>query len=107
LPSGSRAGKQELVGPVATVIPIQDVSEGIDMANDSAYGLGSGIWTFDVSEMMMAVHELRSGSVWVNGYGAERLELPWGGYRQSGFGRELGAESLDIFQKQKSVHLNH
>ena len=61
--------------------------------------------TRDLDTALRLVRQLRAGSVWINGYGSERLEMPWGGYKQSGYGRELGAEGLGEFLQTKSVHV--
>ena len=98
--------RDEIFGPVASVTPVEDLDQALTLANDSEYGLGAGIWTNSMNAAMQAVHELQSGMVWVNGYGAERCEMPWGGRNQSGYGRELSPQSLEVFLNTKAVHIS-
>ena len=102
---GMQLFRDEIFGPVASVTPVADLDEALTLANDSEYGLGAGIWTNSMNAAMQAVHELQSGMVWVNGYGAERCEMPWGGRNQSGYGRELSPQSLGVFLNTKAVHI--
>jgi len=97
--------REEIFGPVTIVFPFEDEQEALTIANDTTYGLGAGVWTKDVDRTFRVARRLEAGSVWVNGYGSERLELPWGGYKQSGFGRELGRAGLDEYTRTKSLHL--
>ena len=101
-----KIAQEEIFGPVAAVIPFSDIDEAVTIANDSEYGLGAGVWTKEFSTALQVARRVRAGSVWINGYGSERLELPWGGYKQSGYGRELGHEGLEEFLQTKSVHMN-
>ena len=98
--------RDEIFGPVASVTPVDSLDEALALANDSDYGLGAGIWTNNMNAAMQAVHELQAGMVWVNGYGAERCEMPWGGRNQSGYGRELSPQSLEVFLNAKAVHIS-
>jgi len=98
--------KEEIFGPVACVMPVDNMEHAIELANDTEYGLGAGIWTKNIDKAIKAARKIRSGSFWINGYGSERLEMPWGGYKQSGFGRELGREAFEVFMQTKSVHLS-
>lgn len=97
--------QEEIFGPVAAVIPFAEEDEAVAIANDSTYGLGAGLWTRNLDRALRVTSRLRAGSVWINGYGSERLEMPWGGYKQSGYGRELGEEGLAEFLQTKSVHV--
>ncbi|NIB45150.1 aldehyde dehydrogenase [Pseudomaricurvus alkylphenolicus] len=99
--------REEIFGPVACVMKISSLEEAIELANDTEYGLGAGIWTENINGALKAARRIRSGSFWVNGYGSERLEMPWGGYKQSGFGRELGRDAFEVFMQTKSVHISH
>lgn len=99
--------REEIFGPVACVMKIASLEEAIELANDTDYGLGAGIWTENINAAMKAARRIRSGSFWINGYGSERLEMPWGGYKQSGFGRELGRDAFEVFMQTKSVHFSH
>jgi aldehyde dehydrogenase (NAD+) len=98
--------KEEIFGPVACVMAVDSLQQAIELANDTEYGLGAGIWTKNIDQAMLAARKIRSGSFWINGYGSERLEMPWGGYKQSGFGRELGREAFEVFMQTKSVHMS-
>ncbi len=102
-----RIAQEEIFGPVAAVIPFADAQDALRIANDSEFGLGAGLWTRNIDTALHMARRLKAGSVWVNGYGAERLEMPWGGYKQSGYGRELGREGLDEYLQTKSVHIRH
>ncbi len=97
--------QEEIFGPVAAVIPFEDAHDALRIANDTQYGLGAGVWTTNINVAWQMARRLKAGSVWINGYGAERLEMPWGGYKQSGYGRELGHEGLDEYLQTKSVHM--
>lgn len=98
--------QEEIFGPVAAVIAFDDAQEALAIANDTEYGLGAGVWTTNINTAWQMARGLKSGSVWINGYGNDRLELPWGGYKQSGYGRELGHEGLDEYLQTKSIHMN-
>jgi acyl-CoA reductase-like NAD-dependent aldehyde dehydrogenase len=74
--------------------------------NHSGYGLGAGIWTRDISKAHRAAAAMQAGSVWVNCYGLTDAAMPFGGFKQSGIGRELGAQSLDLYTQTKSVFVN-
>ncbi len=98
--------RDEVFGPVAAVTSVDSLDEALALANDTEYGLGAGIWTDSLDAAMQAVHGLRTGMGWVNGYGAERCELPWGGRNQSGYGRELSPQSLEVYLNTKAVHMS-
>jgi len=97
--------QEEIFGPVAAIIPFDSPQEALSLANDTQYGLGAGVWTKNMNIAMHMSRKLHAGTVWINGYGADRHEMPWGGYKQSGFGRELGREGLYEFLHSKSVHI--
>lgn len=105
LGNAANTAQAEIFGPVAVLIPYEGLASAIDIANDTPFGLGAGIWSDQFGEVMTAIRALKAGSIWINGYGAERLEMPWGGVKQSGHGKELGLEGLRAFQIQKSVHI--
>jgi phenylacetaldehyde dehydrogenase len=93
--------KEEIFGPVVAAIPFSgDVAI---TANDSAYGLAAGVWTRDISKALRTVEALRAGTVWVNTYNIFDAALPFGGYKQSGWGREMGAEALHSYLETKAV----
>ncbi|MDN5877807.1 MAG: aldehyde dehydrogenase family protein, partial [Brevibacterium sp.] len=95
--------REEIFGPVAVSIPFSDESEVIKAANKSEYGLAAGLWTTDLSRAHRVASRLNAGSVWVNTYHALDSALPFGGFHQSGWGRELGPESIELYTQVKSV----
>ncbi|HWK50688.1 MAG TPA: aldehyde dehydrogenase family protein [Steroidobacter sp.] len=95
--------REEIFGPVAAVIPFDDFDEGVAMANDSVYGLAAAIWTRDNSRAHRAAKRLKAGTVWVNCQLVINQSLPFGGYRQSGWGRENGWEGLEAYLQTKTV----
>jgi aldehyde dehydrogenase (NAD+) len=99
-----RIAQEEIFGPVAAVIPFEDVDDAIDKANQTIYGLAAGIWTRDVGKAHRVAGEIQAGTVWINTYNQYDSASPFGGYKQSGFGRDLGWESaLDKYTQVKSV----
>lgn len=95
--------REEIFGPVVTAMPFKDVSEVVPKANNSEYGLAAGIWTKDIQKAHRLASELRAGTVWVNCYNIFDAALPFGGYKQSGWGREMGHEVLEAYTETKAV----
>jgi phenylacetaldehyde dehydrogenase len=94
---------EEIFGPVVTVRPFKDPSELVGDANNTAYGLAAGVWTSDLSKAHRTAKSIKAGTVWINCYNVFDAALPFGGYKESGWGREMGAEALELYTEVKSV----
>jgi aldehyde dehydrogenase (NAD+) len=101
-----RIAQEEVFGPVLSVITFDDEDEAVRIANDTPYGLGSGIWTDDLKRAHRVAARIQAGSVWINTYRISSQLSPFGGYKRSGFGREGGAEMLKSYTQTKSVWLD-
>ena len=104
--NSARIAREEIFGPVASVIPFEGEPEAIRIANDTPYGLAAAVWTRDIYKAFRVVKSLRAGIVWVNHMQPTYVEAPWGGYKQSGFGRELGPWGLEEYLETKQVFVN-
>jgi acyl-CoA reductase-like NAD-dependent aldehyde dehydrogenase len=101
-----RISQEEIFGPVVSVIPFTDEEEVIQQGNAVAYGLGAGIWTNNLRKAHRVAAGLKAGTVWVNNYGGTDPALPFGGFKQSGHGREMGFEAIHLYTEVKSVLIN-
>ena len=95
--------QEEIFGPVVTATPFSDMNEIITRANDTVYGLAAGVWTRDVKKAHAIASKIKAGTVWINCYNVFDAALPFGGYKQSGWGREMGHEVLKNYTEVKSV----
>jgi acyl-CoA reductase-like NAD-dependent aldehyde dehydrogenase len=98
--------QEEVFGPVLSILPFENEDEAIEIANATRYGLASGVWTKDLSRAMRMSRSIRSGTVWVNTYRAVAVQAPFGGFKESGFGRERGEVALDEFTTTKNVMID-
>ncbi len=101
-----RIMREEIFGPVAMVSRFSTESEALECANDTSFGLASGVWTQDLRRAHRMADGIHAGVVWVNTYGWFDVAVPYGGFRMSGFGKELGAEALDMYLQTKTVWVN-
>ena len=101
-----RVAREEIFGPVLVVIPFDTEEEAIRLANDTEYGLAAGVWTLNVNRGLRVLRELRAGITWLNTYHPTFNEMPWGGYKQSGYGRELGLYGIEGYLETKQVNIN-
>lgn len=97
--------QEEIFGPVVAAVPYEDPEELIEAANDSIYGLAAAVWTRDISRGHQIAKQIRAGSVWINCYNVFDASLPFGGYKQSGWGREMGHEAINLYTETKAVTL--
>ncbi|MGZ0086721.1 aldehyde dehydrogenase family protein [Caldibacillus thermoamylovorans] len=98
-----RIAREEIFGPVAAVIPFADEEEAVRLANDTIYGLAAAVWTNDIKRALRLARRVKSGTVWINTYQVLSPTAPFGGYKQSGLGRELGMQALEPYLETKTV----
>ena len=102
----ARIAREEIFGPVVACIPFKDEDDALQIANDTPYGLAAAVWSRDIFKCLRIVKNLRAGIVWVNTMQPCYVESPWGGYKQSGHGRELSLHGIEEFLETKQVHIN-
>jgi betaine-aldehyde dehydrogenase len=102
----TRIAREEIFGPIVACIPFQDEADALRIANDTPYGLAAAVWSRDIYRCLRVVKQLRAGIVWVNTMQPCYVESPWGGYKQSGHGRELSSHGVEEFLETKQVHIN-
>ena len=96
--------REEIFGPVVAAIPFKELDDAlVRAANDTIYGLAAGVWTRDLSKAHSLAGKLKAGTVWINCYNIFDAALPFGGYKQSGWGREMGRDALDLYTQKKAV----
>jgi acyl-CoA reductase-like NAD-dependent aldehyde dehydrogenase len=98
-----KIAREEIFGPVVSAIRFEDAEEAVRIANGTIYGLAAAVWTRDVKLAHRMAAEIKAGSVWINTYNGFDSGSPFGGYKQSGFGRDLGPQALDQYTNVKSV----
>ncbi len=103
--NGMRIAQEEIFGPVVSVIRYSDDEEAVRIANDSMYGLGGAVWSSDTERALSVARRLETGTVWINDYHMINVRFPFGGYKQSGVGRELGPWGMSAFQETKHIHV--
>ena len=101
-----RIAREEIFGPVMTVLPFREVDEVVRLANDTEFGLAAAIWTRDVTKALTTARAVRAGVVWINDSQPAPSETMWGGFKQSGIGRELGPYALDAYLESKHIYVN-
>jgi aldehyde dehydrogenase (NAD+) len=101
-----QVAREEIFGPVASVITVSDEADAVATANDTDYGLAAGVWTEDMRQAHRVADAVEAGTVWVNEYRTLSLRSPFGGFKNSGLGRENGAEALDEYRQSKSVWMD-
>jgi acyl-CoA reductase-like NAD-dependent aldehyde dehydrogenase len=101
-----RLAREEIFGPVLAVLRFRDPEEVVLHANANPYGLAAGVWTRDITKAHRTARLLQAGTVWINTYGLYSAAVPFGGTKQSGFGRELGEEGIRSYTRSKAVWVN-
>jgi aldehyde dehydrogenase (NAD+) len=100
-----RIAQEEVFGPILSVIKFRDEDEAVEIANDTRFGLAAAVWTQNIHRGHRVAHRLRAGTVWINAYRVVSFAAPFGGFRESGIGRENGVDSIREFTETKSVYV--
>ena len=95
--------REEIFGPVVAAMPFNDPDDVLPMANDTAYGLAAAVWTQDINKAHRVARQLKAGTVWINCYNVFDAALPFGGYKESGWGREMGQAAVELYTEVKAV----
>jgi aldehyde dehydrogenase (NAD+) len=98
--------REEIFGPVLSVLRYKETDDAVRMANDSVYGLGGGVWSKDPERAMGIARSLRAGTIWINEWHLLNERAPFGGYKQSGIGREFGQDGLKEYTESKHIHVD-
>jgi acyl-CoA reductase-like NAD-dependent aldehyde dehydrogenase len=98
--------REEIFGPVVTVTPFDEWDELVSRANGSRYGLAAGVWTREIGKAHRFAQAVKAGTVWINQYGLIDAAAPFGGYKESGFGREMGKDALELYTQVKTIWVN-
>jgi acyl-CoA reductase-like NAD-dependent aldehyde dehydrogenase len=101
-----RIAQEEVFGPVVVLIPFTDEDDAVRIANDTRFGLAAGVWTNDIARAHRMVRRLRAGTVWVNNYRKTNYVAPFGGFKESGIGRENGADAVNEYTELKTVWID-
>jgi len=104
--SNSRVATEECFGPVLPVFPVKNLDEALEMANSTPFGLGASVWTTNLATARITAEKFEAGTVWVNSPPITRIEVPFGGFKESGLGRELGTEGLDAYLETKTIQVD-
>ena len=95
--------EEEIFGPVVSVVSFEDAEEVTFRANNTPYGLAAAIWTNDIRKAHQLAHQIQAGTVWINGYDLFDAAVPFGGYKESGIGKEMGKNAIDLFTQEKAI----
>jgi len=101
-----KIAQEEIFGPVLATIGFDDIEQAVSQANQNPYGLASAVWTKDLKKAHLVSRQLKAGTVWINTYGLMDAAMPFGGYKSSGLGRELGEKALEHYTESKTVWMN-